>query len=113
MCFYGSYGYECKYKTYTCAYCKKVGHLQSNCFVKKNKKENPKKQNNVNRSDDNSKVVYTLYNISSRSALYKTNIIIDGKQVSMEIDTGAVVTIISKDLFYHHYHFSKVPMISN
>ena len=43
--------YECKYKTYTCAYCKKVGHLQSNCFVKKKKKENPKKQNNVNLSD--------------------------------------------------------------
>ena len=71
--------YECKYKSYTCAYCKKVGHLQSNCFVKKKKKENPKKQNNVNLSDDNDKVAYTLYNVSSRSAPYKTNIIIDGK----------------------------------
>ena len=56
------------------------GPLQSNCFVKKKKlKENQKKQNNVNLSDDNEKVAYTLYNVSSRSAPYKTNIIMDGK----------------------------------
>ena len=104
--------YECKYKTYTCAYCKKVCHLQSNCFVKKNKLiENPKKENNVNLSDDNVKGVYTLYNVSSRSAPYKTNIILDGKPVSMEIDSGAVVTIMNKDVLYYHYHCSKVPKV--
>ena len=100
--------YECKYKTYTCAYCKKVGHLQSNCFVKKKNKENPKKQNNVNLSDDNDKV--TLYNGSSHSAPYKTSIIIDGKPVSIEIDTGAAVTIMSK-VFNDHYLCSKVPKV--
>ena len=104
--------YECKYKSYTCAYRKKVGHLQSSCFVKKMKlKENPKKQNNVNLSDDNDKVAYTLYNVSSRSAPYKTNIIIDGKPVSMEIDCGATLTIMSKDVFYEHYQCSKVSKI--
>ena len=103
--------YECKYKTYTCVYCKKFGHLQSNCFVKKKKNENSKKQNNVNLSDDNDKVEYTLYNVSSRSAPCKTNIIIDGKPVSMAIDSGAAVTIMSKDVFYDHYHFSIVTMV--
>ena len=29
----------------------------------------------------------------------------------MEIDTGAAVTIMSKDVFYDHYHLSKVPMV--
>ena len=69
----------------------------------------PKKQNNINLYDDN--VAYTLYNVSSSSAPYKTNIIIDSKPESMEIDTGSAVTIMSKDVFYDHYHFSKVPMV--
>ena len=37
----------------------------------------------IDNSDDNDKVAYTLYNVSSRSAPYKTNIIMDGKQVSI------------------------------
>ena len=68
-----------------------------------------KKQNNVNLFDDN--VSYTLYNVPSRSAPYKTNIIIDSKPVSMEIETGAAVTIMSKVVFYNHYHGSKVPKV--
>ena len=91
--------YECKHKTNTCAYCKKFGHLQSNCFAK-----------NVNLSYDNEKVAYTLY-VSGRSAPYRTNIMIYGKPVSMEIDIGAAVTIMSKDVCYDHYHCSKVPMV--
>ena len=29
----------------------------------------------------------------------------------MEIDPGAAATIMSKDVFYDHYHFSKVPNV--
>ena len=74
-------------------------------------KENPKKQNNVNLSDDNGKLSYTLYNVSSRPAPYKINSIIDGKPVSMDIDTGVAVTIMSRDVCYDHYHYSKVPKV--
>ena len=56
-------------------------------------------------------MAYTLNNVSSHSAPYKTNVIIDGKPMSMEIDTGATVTIMSKDVFYYYSHLSKVPMV--
>ena len=33
--------------------------------------------------------------------------------VSMEIDTGAAVTILSKDVLYAHYHCSEVPKVKH
>lgn len=104
---------QCKYKTYTCSYCKKVGHLKSNCFGLIKKDEHSKKQHQIVHSDTNTDIStsYELYNVTDRTLPYTTDIIVDGKPVKMEIDTGAAVTIISKQTFDKHYRGGTEPTI--
>ena len=101
---------ECKFKTYTCSYCKKVGHIVKNCFAKK------KKQNNLTVaecevSSDSPSSNYELYSVINKlsDSAYKTDIIMDQQPISMEIDTGAAVSIMNKSVFEKHYAGKKVP----
>ena len=96
---------KCQFKTEQCHVCGKVGHISRAC--RKRPQNAPRGQGHTtnvveNRdaepdtSSQNSE--YTLFPIKSQTANppWRTVLTINGKQVEMEIDTGASLSLISK-----------------
>ncbi|KAK3092066.1 hypothetical protein FSP39_024867 [Pinctada imbricata] len=97
---------KCRFRDAECHNCKKVGHLSKKC---PNKEENPKprrKQKGRNHYvDDTSdeEEQYDMFNVEDTvnrlTEPYKVVLEINKTPVTMEIDTGASVSIISEETF--------------
>ena len=89
---------KCRFKEYDCRYCHKKGYLAAVCR-KKAKDQASQQANRVDTSlssDDE----YQLYTVRSRSTKpLIVNLELDGISTSMEVDTGASVSIVSEDHF--------------
>ena len=105
---------ECKFKEEECYFCHKKGHIARKCRAKE-------RLNTSNRSRDDQQVAesrktrqttnylqeieeeekgYELYNIkSSKPDPYCVNINVNGHEITMEVDTGASVTVISEQTY--------------
>ena len=75
----GHTGSNCRYKTYVCNYCKKIGHIERACHKK------PK----------DTAQVQTIKLVKSTPQLKQT-LCIDGEEVVFEVDTGAGDSFLSK-----------------
>ena len=85
--------FRCPCKEYECHNCKKKGHLAKMCRQKGREKS---EQTHVVLDqqpveDDNE---YTMFHVHSGS--YRADVKVNGNSLSMEIDTGASVSIVSK-----------------
>ena len=96
---------KCPFRYATCHYCKKRGHIAEKCFklnIKKKPEDTIKKKSvrqiEVESADlDNFEEVYIINRISApleKVDPYYVDINICDKRISMEIDTGASVTIM-------------------
>ena len=107
---------ECRFREAVCHYCNKKGHIAPACRAKK---QQDAARNQVNRkgpfnrkarsthfvsTEDQTQAQATmstgdnelpLYTISDQTSPFRTNVFINNKQISMEIDTGAAVSIMS------------------
>ena len=105
---------ECQFKDEECYFCHKKGHIARKCRAKE-------RLNTSNRSRDDQQVAesrktrqttnylqeieeeekdYELYNIkSSKPDPYCVNISVNGHEITMEVDTGASVTVISEQTY--------------
>lgn len=119
---------QCSYSKYQCHQCKKTGHLQKMCKANRAQTKGrpnynkhmpkvhelsvglgPSETNQVGlepNSRDQSSSRYDLYclrgpssNENRKVAPYKVNLIIENKEVCLELDTGSEVTVIP----YHFY----------
>ena len=90
---------SCPCKEYVCHFCKKKGHLAKVC-----RKKTRSKAGQTNTVSDECQTVddpvYTMFNVQSGgSQPYRAVVTANGLPMSMEIDTGASVSIINEDTF--------------
>lgn len=89
---------KCKYKTYSCKICHKVGHLASICREKQN--------SNVNFVNNSIEIL----NINSLNFIspFILKCHINNIAVNMELDTGAAVSCIPDNLYYKKFSHVKL-----
>lgn len=96
---------KCKFKDAKCHHCGKVGHIKSACRSKKavDKVDQSVRRRNVHCVQDATETElakeYTLFKLSANkhSQSYTVILNVDGQDLSMEIDTGASLSIISEE----------------
>ena len=88
----------CPFKQYDCHFCKKKGHLARVCCKKG--RSAPEKAHHVEGEETSKKRAYDLYIVNSEKVkpLYVT-VDVNGNPLSMELDTGASVSIASQSTF--------------
>ena len=97
---------KCPFKTAECYACKKKGHVIKACKQKKreqagNQSENkgkPAAPRPTGKPIDKQETVYTMYHVLSlddNSVKLTKTVVINGKQLEMEVDTGASHTLVS------------------
>ena len=88
---------DCPLKHYECHYCKKRGHLAKVC--RQNKKDSSSHEQ-ANFVEDEGDSEYGMFHVGSGQTrpLYAT-VTVNGNPLSMEVDTGASVTITSLETF--------------
>ncbi|XP_075535031.1 uncharacterized protein LOC142570543 [Dermacentor variabilis] len=95
---------HCWYKNYSCKLCSKVGHLQNMCRTSKTEL----KAHAVTESSDEDE--HTLYNCTVDSSVqngYVVTVNVEGQKVSMQVDTGAAVTVVPESVYkekFAHVH---------
>ena len=101
---------ECRFRYSECRYCKKTGQ----CFTKKtadkrkkgNRAHHMTPSDNYDAQHDSAEqlgVTYYLFAMTgSRPDPIVTTICVDGKLLSMELDTGATLSIISEETWNQH-----------
>lgn len=116
---------DCFYKEQKCHKCGKRGHISKMCRNKetvsndKSVKYTCKKKNRVHQLDvkdmsssdgSTTDTELSLYMVSQQGNLSRICVKpkIEGKQLAMELDTGAAVSLISKELY--DAHFSELPL---
>ena len=106
---------ECRFRYAECRYCKKTEHIQSNCFTKKteDKRRKGNRAHHMTPSDnyeaqhvahEQPGATYNIFALTgSRLDPIVTTVCVDWKLLSMEIDTGATLSIISEETCNQHW----------
>ena len=106
----------CRFKTATCHYCKKKGHIIAKCYKKARKEASEKPQvkgeqcltKNKPRvhvleceEDDSDQEIYPMFSVNHgpRKSPYMVDLELNGLKIQMELDTGASVSVIGEDIF--------------
>ena len=88
---------ECKYKKYWCDACGKVGHLKKVCHSKKSKDARYiEAASNCDEMHD-SLGFFTIREQDAQAAT--VTMTVEGKELVLEVDTGASVTVIPNKMF--------------
>ena len=92
---------KCRFATEECHSCGKRGHIAKVCRSKNSnaKKPNPGLSKPVHQvTEDSSEVEYTLFPMQSDNCKpLRTTMVVEGHDITMEVDTGAAVSLVSED----------------
>ena len=96
--------HKCKYKESLCHYCKKKGHLAKKCHQRQkseaHKSPLSKKTHHIETDQEVEDCVYTMFPVSlSRQDPIQITINVDNCPLTMELDTGASLSIISEKVY--------------
>lgn len=90
---------QCPFTKARCFYCKKYGHITAAC-LKKNAKVHQVESEDKEASADGPEKMMGVYRCSeSYRPPITANVLIDGAQIYMEVDSGASRTIMSEDTY--------------
>ena len=97
----------CKFKTSTCYYCKKQGHLASVCRRKIRDLESAPRNSGqpYNRhleaaTDDSGDIVHSLYySTAKRPKPIEVAVTLSEAETTMEVDTGATLSVMSEETY--------------
>lgn len=104
----------CKYKTYTCSNCNRVGHLPRVCSLHKSKRdkryqysnnfiENESTNDEQSESDDSnvdSDDEHFLYNLTDdKRNPFVLQLLVNGTTIEFEVDTGASLSVCSRKFY--------------
>ena len=119
----------CRFKNFTCRYCHKKGHLEKVCRSKKAARQshNPRPQRDTNFVSENLASgteiptppvedcpTYSLFTLGSRkNKPWMVDLLVNGKQVSMQIDTGASVSVINFETYTSLWSSPLPPLVIN
>ena len=94
---------RCRYKNEQCYSCKKRGHISKLCPDKSNKNKGRDAishvQYDTDGDEDTSFGLYGVYTVYDSASGIHVDILLDGKNVPMQVDTGAVVSLVSEYLY--------------
>ena len=94
---------ECRFADTTCHYCKKKGHIAPACHKKKNDKVGGSSGNTkhlAEANDDSNDEEYHLHTVASTVAKpIKATLRVEGKPLTMEVDTGAAFSVVSENTY--------------
>ncbi|XP_048578018.1 uncharacterized protein K02A2.6-like [Nematostella vectensis] len=99
-------GKSCKYKKYKCDNCGKVGHLKRVCQSKECKETKYVEVSVDNDQEDESLGFFSTREPSSKAVT--VTITVNGKEIPMEVDTGAARTVIPEKLFKENFGHLKL-----
>ena len=89
-----------RFKQYECHFCKKRGHLFQVCRKRERGSASPEEAHHVGSDSTSVDEEYNLFHIwSGQVGPYCVSVSLNGNPISMEIDTGASVSIISLEKF--------------
>lgn len=89
----------CKFRKYRCRSCKRYGHLAKMCRGGARDSANVV----VEDSDRDEVVLYNVYSCDGRSGHYEISLKVAQKNVRMQIDTGASVSIVPEALYKKYW----------
>ena len=96
----GKQGGVCHFRSRVCFQCGMKGHLRSMSLgepARPNKRPQAVKQVAEQQPDQDNNDDFTLWTITGdQKAGYHVNVLINGKHVQMELDTGAAVSVLSE-----------------
>ena len=101
--------FHCRFRTEKCRACDKVGHIAKMCRTKKREK---KEQQTHTVEEVAPPKEYTLYPVvqqQSSSTPLRSTVKLDGKELSMEVDTGASLSLISKTTYKKLWESDTLP----
>ena len=94
---------SCRFKQYDCNFCKKRGHLARVCRKRgssNSTQERAQRAHHLAGEEVSAQVEYGMFHIGSgQVSPYCASVTVNGSPISMEIDTGASVSIISLETF--------------
>ena len=105
---------SCKFNAESCYKCGKIGHTRSVCRSKVNKTPKPKKEVKLQEEEIETEDDYTLFQLGHGSSNEPIVVHMDdeGKEVSMEVDTGSALSLISEEVF-KSLHIQKALLPTN
>ena len=119
----------CRFKNFTYRYCHKKGHLEKVCRSKKAARQshNPRPQRDTNFVSENlvsgtknptppveDCPTYSLFTLGFRkNKPWMVDLLVNGKQVSMQIDTGASVSVINFETYTSLWSSPLPPLVIN
>ena len=95
---------ECRFKSAVCHACKKRGHLAKMCRSRGRAGYRPPRQTHTVDQDpegeeSDTEDTYCLFNIRTKQKPIMVNISEDGKNLRMDLDTGAAVSVMSEQTY--------------
>ncbi|KAL2086779.1 hypothetical protein ACEWY4_017838 [Coilia grayii] len=100
----------CKFTSAICHYCKKRGHIARACMSKSRANASssatntvmvqPQQDENVHDDADGAYTIYSVVGQHDKKTPFYATVIIDKKQLKMEVDSGAACSLISEDTFH-------------
>ena len=98
---------NCRFKTVKCHNCGKIGHLKAVCQQVKKDRRDPVKQISEDERDGQAPEEYTLFALNEESSRkpFVVQLKIDDVPLTMELDTGASLSIMSKNTFHEHWPY--------
>ena len=122
----------CRFKDVACSFCKKTGHIARACRSKrgpvqkdthkstyttrrKNLRDMPKRAHQITDSEADhfpNESTYTLFNMNTnRVKPIQVTVNVNGVDITMEVDTGASVSIISESTYRKYWEKGQAPPI--
>ena len=109
---------DCRFRLAECNYCKKIGHIAKVCYSRirdqeKSKTSGQQVQRTHQVTDDptTSEDAYSLFHLPvSRSQPLRVSLSLNAVPMSMEIDTGAALSLISLETFRSLFAQSPPPL---
>lgn len=96
---------SCPYKEVKCHYCKKAGHLQKVCRKKKAAEQKHAPVHAIDEVVDDIDETVDFYHTTLSQGDRKPVVIpvyLEGSLISMELDTGSAVSIVSESVYQKH-----------